>query len=52
MRIQDQLVGSRVVEDRHFLGADDDQSLLLKRMKPTHEDMGANAVGESELARA
>src|ERR1039458_6186195 len=48
--VQHQLFGCRVVEDRHLIGTDNDQALFLERVKPTHENVGADAVREAKLA--
>ena len=46
MGVQHQLIGCRVVENRHLIGTDNDKALFLERVKPTHENMGADAVRE------
>src|SRR5262249_62322754 len=42
-------VGRYTTENRHRGGADDDQLLLLVRVQPAHEDVGAHAAVEKEV---
>ena len=50
MGIKGQLMTGRVIKDGHFLRPDNDQTLLLEGMKPTHIDMCLDSAGEFEMA--
>src|SRR5215469_2433880 len=49
--IEDELLGGSVVEHCHLFRTHHDETLLLERMKPAHEDVSAHAVGKLELAQ-
>ena len=51
MRIQEQFLFRRVVEDGHLLRADDHQPLLLRGVQPTDEDVPADAALEFQAAQ-
>src|SRR6185437_925097 len=51
MRIQHEFaVGAHVVENRHFLAANNREFLLLERMEPADKNMGFDAAREIESA--
>src|ERR1035437_2060812 len=51
MRIQNQLVGGRIVEYSHLFGADEDEALLFEGMKPAHANVGQNTAREGEMTQ-
>ena len=51
VRIEEQFLYRRVVEDSHLLGADDHQPLLLRGVQPTDEDVPADAALEFQAAQ-
>ena len=50
MRIEEELLLRGVVENGHFLRADDDEALLLRRVEPTDENVAARSTAELQPA--
>ncbi len=50
VRVEQQLLLGRVVEDGHLLRADDHELLLLGGMEPTDEDVAGDAAAEPQAA--
>src|SRR5262249_19126467 len=50
MRVEDQFVFGSVVENRHLVGSNDNQTPLFKGMQPAYKDVSLHSAGELEVA--